>query len=306
MPEVAEKTQQQPTMEEYVASRKATAGQQSAAAALPEKAETAPESAAGTPESESDKKSKGGGFQRRIDKLTKRGTELEESLREEREARQRLEAKLAGRDPAELTKKQQSTELGARPKPKTDDKNPDGTAKYADFEAYEDDLLAWNREKIKAELTADSKKAAEGEQIRQQDQKIIENFTKKKDAAMEKYADFEEVVLDEDAPEIKPGSVIDGFILDPENEGLEVLYYLRKNPDEVGRISAMSPQKQIRELGKIEEKILEDSKSDSSPEPKKAALPAPIKPISTSTSKSAVSPDKMSMEEYAKWRRAPR
>jgi hypothetical protein len=302
------------SMADYVKARSAGESVTEKAAITPEKEQikTEPESAAGTQESEKDK-SKGGGWQRRIDKLTRRGTELEESLKEEREARQRLEAKLAGRDPAEL-KPQTSVEPGARPEPRSGDLKADGTPKYADYDEFLRDVRKWDKEQLTQEfsgkLTEAQKKAQTEDENAKQEKVITESFQKKTQAAQAKYEDFKEVVFGEDSPVteglIQAGSTIDGFILDPENEGLEVLYHLCKHPEEIERISKFSPQKQIRELGKIEDTVLASADSETSPEPKKAALPAPIRPVSTSTSKSSVKPENMSMAEYAKWRQANR
>ena len=297
MPEVQET--QQPTMEEYVASRTAPA------ATTPEKEQvtTAPESATGTPESE--EKKKGGGWQRRIDKLTKRSAELEETLREEREARQRLEARLAGRDPAELTK--QPVEQGPRPRPKSTDTKPDGTAKYASWEAYEDDLLAWQEENLTSKLTAKQKQEQEASQQERSNQEIATKFKQRGDDYFKANPDDRELILGEDSPavDIPAGSPMDAVIIDSEHS-FQMLKHLCENPEEIERIASLNPLGQVREMLKIEQLVSGTSLENSSPEPKKAGLPAPIKPIATSTSKSAPKPENMTMAEYAKWRTANR
>lgn len=305
MPEVQEQTGI--SMEEYAKARSAgeVPVEKPAATTQKETVKTAPESAAGTTEEE--KPNKGGGFQRRIDKLTKRNTELEEIAREEREARQRLEAKTAGRDPAELSKKA-TTEQGPRPEPDINDPKYKGETGW---DLYFKDVRAWDREQAKLEalkeVDAKTKKDTELSKAQQQEKTIADSFQKKYEAAKAKHEDFEELLSDDDseAKQIVQGSVIDGFILDPENEGIEVLVHLCKHPGEIARIAALSPQKQIRELGKIEETVISD-KENSSPEQKKPTLPAPIRPVATGTAKSAAKPENMNMEDYAKWRTANR
>jgi len=306
MPEVIQNAE--PSMAEYVKARTAGEDPAKAAATTPqEPVKTAPESATGTTEEE-DKKPKGGGFQRRIDKLTKEKSTLEETIREEREARQRLEARLAGRDPAELSKKA-TTEQGPRPEPDIND--PKYKAENG-WDLYFKDVRAWDREQAKLEalkeVDAKTKKETEQTEAQRQEKLIAESFQKKYEAAKAEYPDLEEILTDEEseAKLIQQGSVIDGFILDPENEGVKVLVHLCKHPGEIARIQALSPQKQIRELGKIEESLTGETKETSSPEPKKPTLPAPIKPVATGTAKSAVKPENMSMEEYANWRKASR
>lgn len=302
MPEVAEQNAG-PTMAEYVKARTAN-GDPAKAATSEQPVKTAPESATGKPEGED--KPKGGGFQRRIDKLTKRQTEIEESNRLLREENERL--RLAGRDPAELTKK--PVEQGPRPEPDIKDPKYQGENGW---DLYFKDVRAWDREQAKLEalkeVDAKTKKDTEQSTAKQQEKVIADSFQKKYEAAKAKHEDLEELLTDEDseAKLIAQGSVIDGFILDPENEGVEVLIHLCKNPGEIARIQALSPQKQIRELGKIEESLLSGTeKETSSPEQKKPTLPAPIKPVSGGTARSAAKPDSMSMEDYAKWRTANR
>ena len=299
MPEVQET--QQPTMEEYVASRAATA-----ATTPTEKVESAPESATGKPESEEEKKAKGGGWQRRIDKLTKRGTELEESLNEERAARQRLEAKLAGRDPAELSKK--TVEQGPRPRPKATD------AKYQGekgFELYEDDLLAWQEEtltaKLETKLTAKQKEQAEATEQEKANQETISKFQKNGNAFKEQFPEEYEEILAPDSPavNIPAGSVMDAIILNSEMP-FQILKHLCDNPEEITRIAQLPGLEQAEAMFEIKKALGSAKTESSSPEPKKASLPAPIRPVSTSTSKSTVKPQDMSMEDYANWRKANR
>lgn len=297
------------SMEEYVASRTSAPVETEKPAAItpPEKITTDPESATGTPESEEEKKAKGGGWQRRIDKLTKRSSELEETLKEEREARQRLEAKLAGRDPAELSKPK-TTEPGARPKPKSTDLKADGTSKYADYDEFIEDLTDWKSEQVKtatiAEMTAAQKKAAEEAEQQKQAKAFEDGFLKRGNEYFEHNPDDKELMLGEDSPAkaIPAGSVVDAIILESEH-GMKVLAHLCKNPDEIPRILGLHPVAQAREMMKIE-RTFESTEEKTSPEPKKASLPAPIKPISTSTSKSAIKPENMDMEDYARGRNA--
>jgi hypothetical protein len=306
MPEI-----QQPeevSMDEYVQSRTSTETEKPAATTPQEQVTTSPESATGTPESEKEKQVSGG-WQRRIDKLTKRNTETEAALRDEREARQRLEAKLSGRAPTEqVTGK--PVESGTRPKPNAKDLKADGTAKYADWEEYIDDLTDWKSEqkeaKILDKVRQESKQTQEQQEAEKQGKAVMEIFVKRADASVAKHPDWKEVVYDEDSPitQIQAGSVMDGFILDSE-QGTELLYHLAKNPDDFTRIAALGPFAQARELHKIEMSLGDSSAEEkSSPEPKKNSLPAPIKPLSVNTSKSTVSLDKMSMEDYARARKA--
>lgn len=314
MPDTQATPVAEPSMEEYAASRiappeaKATE-EKTAAITPPEKITTDPESAPGTSETEEEKKQKtGGGWQRRIDKLTKRSSELEETLTEERLARQRLEARLAGRDPADSSKKTESA--GARPEPTMHDTKPDGTPLYEDFMAFQKAQRAWDKEQIRLELLGEVEKKttqakAQTEQERQAAE-ITNSFTQRLNAAKSKHSDFQELVESEDSPAltIPAGSVMDATILDSEL-GAEILYALCQKPEEIKRIIALPPMQQAREMFKLEQSIaVTPSEEKQSPEPKKSVLPAPIKPVGSGTSKSTVNPADMSMEDYARWRKA--
>lgn len=286
------------SMDDYVKAR--SAGEtitEKPAAITPEKEniKTESESAPDNLESEEDK-AKGGGWQRRIDKLTKKFNASES-------ARLAAESKLAERAPAESVK-DKPIEPGARPEPKSTDLKADGKPKYADYDEFLTDIRKWDKEQASLE----GKQQTEKQEQAKQEKFVTDSFQNKAKAAEGVHADFKDVVFGEDSPvtegKIVAGSIIDGFILDPDNEGIEVLYHLCKNPTEIERIGALSPQKQIRELGKIEDAILADQKTEDSPPPKKAALPAPIRPVSTSTSKSTVPLEKMSMDDYARARKA--
>lgn len=307
----------EPTMEEYAAQRTSSpevkvTEENKAAITPPEKVTTAPESAPGTSETdkEESKSKTGGGWQRRIDKLTKRNSEIEETLNDERLARQRLEAKLAGRDPADSTKKNESA--GARQEPQPTDANPDGTPKYTDWNEFQKDLRKWDREQIRAELLGEVEKKTHEVRARTEAEKqaaeITKTFTERLDAVSKKYSDFKEIVEGEDSPalEIPQGSVMDAAILDSEH-GAEMLYKLCQKPEEIKRIAALPPMQQAREMFKLEQSLTpapSEEKEKQPPEPKKSTLPTPIKPVSGGTSKSTVKLDEVSMDEYVRQRKA--
>lgn len=299
------------SMDDYVKARSAgeKPAEKQAAITPSEQIKTESEPATDNLESAEDKKSKGGGWQRRIDKLTK-------ELNEERRARQVAEAKGTERTPTEQAK-DKPVEQGQRSKPKSSDLKADGTPKYPDYDAFLEDYAAWRdeqlEEKFSGKLTEAQKKAQTDAENQKQEKVITEAFEKRTKAAQAKHDDFEETVFGEDSPisegRIQSGSVIDGFILDPDNEGIEVLYHLCKNPGEIDRISKLSPQKQIRELGKIEDSILASNGTEEkhSPDQKKVnGLPPPIRPVATGTAKSAVKLSELGMDDYAKARKEGR
>lgn len=75
----------------------------------------------------------------------------------------------------------------------------------------------------------------------------------------------------------------------------KLMAHMAANPDEVARIAGLSPARQAAEIGKLETKLASA--------PKVSNAPAPIKPIGTRGSATNSDPSKMSMEEYAEYRK---
>ena len=71
----------------------------------------------------------------------------------------------------------------------------------------------------------------------------------------------------------------------------KVMVHLASNPDEVERISRLSPARQAAEIGKIETVL-------SAARVKASNAPAPIKPVGTRGGASAGDRGKMSMDDY--------
>ena len=128
-------------------------------------------------------------------------------------------------------KSKQPEKLRARPK---SDDAVDGKPKYKDWSEYEDDLLAWNREKIFAELDERNAKLTREQQIEAANKTIEQSWRERVVKSREAHADFDEIALAEDGPGklIQPGSLVDEWIMDSEN-GAELLYYFGQHPDEL-------------------------------------------------------------------------
>lgn len=75
----------------------------------------------------------------------------------------------------------------------------------------------------------------------------------------------------------------------------KLMAHMAANPEEVARIASLSPARQAAEIGKLETKLASA--------PKVSNAPAPIKPIGTRGSATNSDPSKMSMEEYAEYRK---
>jgi hypothetical protein len=109
----------------------------------------------------------------------------------------------------------------------------------------------------------------------------------------DRYADFDTVVSNPSLPITNDMAAV---IMDSER-GPEVAYHLGKNPAEAARIARLSPVAQAKELGRLEERL-------SAPKPLPKQPPTPVQPVNGIAAGGSKDPGKMSMSEYAAWRKA--
>jgi hypothetical protein len=104
---------------------------------------------------------------------------------------------------------------------------------------------------------------------------ILEKYYDKEEEAIEKYADFKQVVYNDDLPITDDMAVT----IRSSDIGPDIAYYLGSNPKEAARISRLTPLMQAKELGKIEATL------SSNPLVKKtSSAPPPIAPIAARSS----------------------
>ena len=119
-----------------------------------------------------------------------------------------------------------------------------------------------------------------------------QNWNAQVDKAAAKYDDFDTVV-----GELKPVSPWSQAIMQAQN-GSDIAYYLGTHMREAQRIATLHPVDQIREIGKIEAKLLLTP-----PTPKSASkAPAPISPLSGSAHTETTLTDGMDFEKFRKLR----
>jgi hypothetical protein len=75
----------------------------------------------------------------------------------------------------------------------------------------------------------------------------------------------------------------------------KLMAYLASNPDEVDRIAALSPTRQAAAIGRLEEKV--------SAAPAISKAPPPLKPVGARGSAVNTDVSRMSMDEYAEFRK---
>lgn len=204
---------------------------------------------------------------------------------------QRLEAELRemrmalmqrGTGPAEPA--QQPAVPAAEAPPKVED--------FPDYEAY---LLARAKYEVRQDFQKEAR-AAQERRIREQQQarqaEVTQGFAARVEAARDKYEDFDEVAFSPAVP-VTPAMA---EVIAESDMGPDVAYWLGKHPQEARRIAGLSPIAAAREIGKIEAKL-------SAPPPPKKTTAAPPPPTTVrGAAAPVVDPEKMSMDEWVKWR----
>lgn len=104
--------------------------------------------------------------------------------------------------------------------------------------------------------------------------------------------DFDEVAFN---PSL-PVTDVMADALNLSDKGPEILYHLGKHPEEAARISRLSPVQAALEIGRLEAKL-------SLPQPRTVTkAPPPIAPLSGGQGSLVVDPDKMTGDEWMRWR----
>lgn len=130
----------------------------------------------------------------------------------------------------------------------------------------------------------------------QSTQKVQESWSSKISKAAQTYPDYQEVLAEAQDVPINP-EVADELMAS--ELGGDITYYLAKHPDEVEQLNRMDSRSIARYIGRLEEKI--ERERSNSVKAKTSKAPAPIKPVSGTSSPSMKSLEDMSMEEYVKY-----
>ena len=135
--------------------------------------------------------------------------------------------------------------------------------------------------------------------IEAQRQKIDANEAK----AKETHEDYADVLTDFLGHNLAKVPQFRELVRDSDNPA-ELSYYLGRHPEELDKLSEMTPGQAARYIGKLEAKI--DTATPTPAGKKTSDAPAPPTPIkgAQSSKVSTKDPEKMTMAEYAAWRKA--
>lgn len=212
-----------------------------------------------------------GGFQKKIDALTRKNHELAERLAAlEKGGHEKTEKPAAKADNADDSK------------PRQED--------FDDFDDFVEKLTDW---KLLQHEKAKSAQAAEAEAAKGWKERVKE--------ARKQFADYDEVL--EAAEDIQVPEVLRTALIEA---GPAVVYHLAKHPEEAERIANLNPVTAARELGKIEASLATAEKKAPPPQPKKpSSAPKPLSPLAGSGNvpRSIHDYDGEDFEEYESLRR---
>lgn len=235
-------------------------------AAVPGEKDATPESSTGPADATAAEppKKKSGGFQKRIDKLT----------RQVYEQAAIIEALKAAKP-----------EAGDDKEPKRDD--------FEDLESYQKALAEHTARRVLREHQESEKKSREESRARSEQARRLQAWEAHAEKIAAKHEDGEDV-----AGHFVSSVELHPYALDAilESElGSEIAYYLGKHDEEAARIAKLSPARQASEIGKLEAKLSEAQKKVSS-------APAPIDPVKGKGAAETGLSNDLPMQEWIKRR----
>jgi len=243
------------------------------------------ESEAQEDEGEDKKPKKLGNVQKRINKLTKKLSAKDQEIEYWKKA-------ALARGESEKTEPQKETlKADISKKPSADD--------FEDHADYVEALADW---KVDQKLKSHQESQRQA-QVQAKEQEKARTFGQKLKEFSNKHDDFDELVDGVNDVLISP-FVQQGIV--ESDYGPEIMYELAKDREEYERISSLSDAAAIRELGKIELRIIERLESKTKKQTSKTTnAPEPITPIkgrSASAKSKTIFDEDISQAEYERLR----
>lgn len=198
-------------------------------------------------------------LEKRFSEITKQREEARLEAQRERQARLELEQRLAALE--QNRQPEQAVNIDQEPQP----------SQFADAFEYAKALAEYSTEKALAER--DRQIALAREQEAQQ--KIIQSWAQKVQAAKAELPDFDDMVASSDV--VVNNAVRDAIL--ESDVGPKILYHLAENNDLAKKIAGLSPNAALREIGKLEARFEAKPQTAQTAPVVKSKAPAPIQPI---------------------------
>src|SRR5437016_2396707 len=262
-----------------------------------------PEAATQETEDEQQEQKPKGGFQRKIDKLTRERYELREQLAEIRGRLAAMETRPAGTNGR--------TETGD-PEPKPTD--------FGTYEEYIKAAARWVARQEHQSLSAKDREREAATEQAEREREIVSSYNERLEEFRADHDDFNYIVgkamlTQEIAPSVQVALMED-------ERGPEMAYYLGQHPEVCDHLNSLSAAGAVKYLGRLSERLFpensaeeetEESGEASEEEPVRARTPAPravaqapapLKPVKKPAPTATGLADDLSMEEWVKRREA--
>ena len=194
-------------------------------------------------------------LEKRFSEITKQREEARQEAQRERQARVDLEQRLAA---IEQQRQPQAVNVDQEPQP----------SQFSDAFEYAKALAEYSTERALAER--DRQQALAREQEAQQ--KVIESWAQKVQAAKAELPDFDDLVASSDV--VVNNAVRDAIL--ESDVGPRILYHLAENNDLAKKIAGLNPNAALREIGKLEARF---EKTEQTAPVVRSKAPTPIQPI---------------------------
>jgi len=224
-------------------------------------------------------------LEKRFSEITKQREEARQEAQRERQARLDLEQRLAALE-QNRQPEQQAVNIDQEPQP----------SQFSDAFEYAKALAEYSTEKALAERDRQVAQAKEQEA----QQKIIQSWAQKVQAAKAEMPDFDDMVASSDV--VVNNAVRDAIL--ESDVGPKILYHLAENNDLARKIAGLSPNAALREIGKLEARF--EAKPEQTAPVVRSKAPAPIQPIRGGQGKAdiPISPNGEFHGSYQAWKAA--
>ena len=199
-------------------------------------------------------------LEKRFSEITKQREEARQEAQRERQARLDLEQRLAALE-QNRQPQQQAVSIDQEPQP----------SQFSDAFEYAKALAEYSTEKALAERDRQIAQAREQEA----QQKVIESWAQKVQAAKAEMPDFDDMVASSDV--VVNNAVRDAIL--ESDVGPKILYHLAENNDLAKKIAGLSPNAALREIGKLEARFEAKPETVQTAPVVRSKAPAPIQPI---------------------------
>lgn len=198
-------------------------------------------------------------LEKRFSEITKQREAAREEARQERVAREALEAKLKELE-SKVTPPAAPVAENVEPRPE----------QFTDMYEYAKALAEYTAERKIQEMKQREVEA----QLAAQRESVVKSWAERVNQVKQELPDFEAMVASSDV--VVSNDIRDAII--ESDVGPKILYYLAENPDVANKLQGMTTRAALKELGKLEARF-EKTSEKPAPTVKASKAPAPINPL---------------------------